>query len=405
MGKVRRKNQIRKNLILKALLDNKSLSFAQLKNHTGITLPVLTKMVNQLKKENLVVQLKEREIIQAGRPPQFYKLNKDAGFIVGIDIGRLFTNFILLDLEQNIIGEKRQPTFSFEDPLAHLNNLYLEVKSMVRSAKVPWTRLLGIGVAIPGIVRGRDGFSLTYLNFGNQSTSDVFSKKFNKPIHLEHDAKAMAIGELWMGKAKGCQNVLCLNLGWGVGLGIIIDGKIYYGNDGFTGEFGHLQVVPNGELCYCGKLGCLETVASGKALIRIAKEKILKGDKTILLDEEKFDVNNLDARDILEAANRGDQFSIELLERTGKYLGQGIGYLINIFNPEKIILGGGITVANPYLMDSIISTAMKQSLTHINKNVQFEISSLGFKAGAIGVTMLAVKDLFEVEHLNPTAYV
>lgn len=405
MGKVRRKNQIRKNLILKSLLDEKSLSLAELKNRTGITLPVLTNMVNQLKKEKLVIQLEEREITQAGRPPQIFKLNKDGGYIIGIDIGRLFTNFILLDLEQNIIEERRQSTFSLEDPIAFLDTLYLEVKSLINSAKVPWARLLGIGVAIPGIVRGRDGISETYLNFSNLSVRDVFSKKFNKPVHIEHDAKAMAIGELWMGKAKGCQNALCLNLGWGVGLGIIMDGKIYYGNDGFAGEFGHIQVVPNGELCNCGKLGCLETVASGKAITRIAREKILKGEKTILVEQENFNLDNLDARMILEAANKGDQFSIELLEKAGNYLGLGIGYLINIFNPQKIILGGGITFANPYLMNSIISTAMKQSLRHINKSVQFEISSLGFKSGAIGVAMLAVKDLFEVEHLNPTAYI
>ncbi len=215
----------------------------------------------------------------------------------------------------------------------------------------------------------------------------------------------MAIGELWMGKAKGYQNVLCLNVGWGVALGIIIDGKIYYGKDGFSGEFGHLQVVPDGELCYCGKRGCLETVSSAKAITRIAKEKIQGGEKTIILQNPGFDPEKLDAAAIIEAANKGDQFSIEILENAGKYLGLGIGYLINIFNPERIILGGGITRANPYIMDSIISTAMKQSLVHISKKVEFHISELGFKAGAIGVAMLAVKDLFEVEHLNPTAYV
>jgi glucokinase-like ROK family protein len=405
MGKVRGKIQIRKNLVLKALLDERPLSLTELRNRTGITLPVLTKIVNQLKKERLVVQVKERETLQAGRPPQIFKLNQNAGYIIGIDIGRLFTNFLLLDLEQNIIEERRKPTFSLDDPYVFLDNLYLEVKSIINVAKVSWSRLMGIGIAIPGIVRGREGISETYLSFENQSVREVLSKKFDKPVHIEHDAKAMAMGELWMGKAKGCQNALCLNLGWGVGLGIIIDGKIYYGNDGFSGEFGHLQVVPEGELCYCGKLGCLETVASGKALTRIAKNKILEGNKSIIIEEKNFDIDKLDARTILEAANKGDQFSIELLESTGKYLGQGIGYLINIFNPEKIILGGGITVANPYLIDSIISNAMKQSLTHINKNIEFEISSLGFKAGAIGVAILVVKDLFEVEHLNPAAYV
>ncbi|GMU96173.1 MULTISPECIES: ROK family protein [Ignavibacterium] len=405
MGKVRRKIQIRKNLVLKTLLNEKIQSLTELKNHTGISLPVLTNIIKQLKKENLVVQVKEKETIGAGRPPQVFKLNRKGGYIIGIDIGRTFTNFLLLDLEFNIVEERRKSTYSLDDPGVFLEEIFSEVKSIVTAAKLSWSQILGIGVAIPGIVRGQEGISETYLKFKNHSVRDAFTKKFKKPVHIEHDAKAMALGELWMGKAKGCQNVLCLNLGWGVGLGIIVDGKIYYGKDGFAGEFGHIQVVPDGDLCYCGKFGCLETVASGKALTRIAKNKLLNGQKSILNKEKDFDINKLDARSILEAANKGDQFSIELLETTGKYLGLGIGYLINLFNPEKIILGGGITVANPYLLDSIISTAMKQSLTHINKDVQFELSTLGFRAGAIGVAMLAVRDLFEVDHLNPTAYV
>ncbi len=405
MGKVRRKIQIRKNLVLKTLLNEKVQSLTELKNHTGISLPVLTNIIKQLKRENLVIQVKEKETFGAGRPPQVFKLNRKGGYIIGIDIGRTFTNFLLLDLEFNIVEERRESTFSLDDATLFLDEIFSEVKSLVNAAKLSWSQILGIGVAIPGIVRGQEGISETYLKFKNQSVRDAFTKKFKKPVHIEHDAKAMALGELWMGKAKGCQNVLCLNLGWGVGLGIIVDGKIYYGKDGFAGEFGHIQVVPDGDLCYCGKFGCLETVASGKALTRIAKNKILNGQKSILTKEKNFDINKLDARSILEAANKGDQFSIELLETTGKYLGLGIGYLINLFNPEKIIMGGGITVANPYLLDSIISTAMKQSLTHINKDVQFELSTLGFRAGAIGVAMLAVRDLFEVDHLNPTAYV
>ena len=405
MGKVRKKNQIRKNLILKTLLSKGELSLIELRNYTGISLPILINIVKQLKKEKLIVQIKEKESSGAGRPPQIIKLNKNGGYIIGIDIGRTFTNFLLLDLEFNIVEERRKTTFPLDDPNSFLENIYQEVKSIVTSAKVSWSHLLGIGVAIPGIVRGQEGISETYLNFKDRSVREAFTKKFNKPVHIEHDAKAMALGEIYMGKAKGCKNVLCLNIGWGVGMGIVIDGKLYYGKDGFAGEFGHIQVVPDGELCYCGKVGCLETVASGKALTKIAKNKILNGAKTILTESKNFNIDKLDARDILEAANKGDMFSIDLLEVMGKYLGLGIGYLINIFNPEKIILGGGITIANPYLLNSIISTAIKHSLTHINKNVQLEVSSLGFKAGALGVALLAVKDLFEVDHLNPAAYV
>jgi len=405
MGKVRRKNKIRRNLVLKALYDKGELSLTELCEETGITLPVLKKLISDLKRESLIVPCKIEKNGKTGRPPKKFKLNKDGGYIIGVDIGRLFTNFILLDLEQNIICEKRLQTFSLQEPDKFIQYIYDEVIGMVKTSKIPYKKLLGIGISIPGIVKSKEGRSETYLNFGEKTTREIFIEKFKKPVYIEHDAKAMALGELWMGSAKGCKNVLSLNIGWGIGLGIIIDGKLYYGESGFAGEFGHIQVVPGGELCYCGKYGCLETVASGKALTQLAREKIRQGVKTILTKDNNFNIENLDARDILEAANKGDQFSIDLIENSGRYIGLGIGYLINIFNPEKVILGGGITIANKYLINSIISSAMKYSLPHINKDVKFEISTLGVRAGAMGVAILAVKDLFEVEHLNPTAFI
>jgi glucokinase-like ROK family protein len=323
---------------------------------------------------------------------------------MGIDIGRLFTNFIILDFEHNILADVRKKSIPLSNDIGLIDKLEKEIKEVIGGAKLNWDKLLGIGISIPGMVKGRIGASETYFNFGEKSAKELFYERFQKPVHIEHDLQAMALGELWFGEAKNEKNVLCVNVGWGLGLGIILEGKVYYGEDGYAGEFGHIQAVPEGQLCYCGKKGCLETVSSSRAIVNTAKERILNGASTMLLNEFT-DIEQIDSKMVLEAANRGDQFSIEIVEEAGRYLGAGIAILINLFNPSLIILGGGVSSAAPYLNDSIKSNAMKHSLVQLNKNVIFVTSKLGNKAGALGVAMYLARDLFEVEHLNPTAYV
>ena len=214
-----------------------------------------------------------------------------------------------------------------------------------------WSKLLGIGISLPGMVKGKEGLGETYFNFGDAPAREILSKRFNKPVHIEHDLEAMAFGERWFGAAKEVNNALCVNIGWGLGLGIIIDGEVYYGENGYAGEFGHIQVVQDGELCYCGKRGCLETVASGRAITQIARDRISKDATTIMTKEQHLRIDQIDAEAVLKAASLGDQFSIEILEEAGRHLGAGIAILINLLNPALIILGGGVAMASPFLID------------------------------------------------------
>jgi len=406
-SKVDKKNEIRRILILRALLDNGPLSLTDLAKMTGMTLPVASNIVAHLRKKKQVVQSKEKSATQAGRPPSIVKLNGEAGFILGIDIGRLFTNFIILDLETNIVGDTRRKSITLSNDIKLIEDLEREIKVVLSEAKVSWSKLLGIGISLPGIVKvkGKEGLGETYFNFGDASAREILSKRFNKPVHIEHDLEAMAFGERWFGAAKEVDNALCVNIGWGLGLGIIIDGEVYYGENGYAGEFGHIQVVQDGELCYCGKKGCLETVASGRAITQIARDRIAKEATTIMTKDQHLRIDQIDAEAVLRAASLGDQFSIEILEEAGRHLGAGIGILINLLNPALIILGGGVSMASPFLLESVRAGAMKHSLVNSNRDVKFTISSLGNKAGALGVAVYLAEDLFDVERLNPSAYV
>ncbi|HXX65296.1 MAG TPA: ROK family transcriptional regulator [Bacteroidota bacterium] len=404
-SKVDKKNEIRRILVQRALLDHGPLSITDLAKMTGMTLPVASNIVSLLKKERLVVQSKEKNSNQAGRPPSIVKLNGAAGFILGIDIGRLFTNFIILDLETNIVGDTRRKSIALSNDIKLIDDLEREIKIVLSEAKVSWSKLLGIGISLPGMVKGREGLGETYFNFGDAPARELLSKRFTKPVHLEHDLEAMAFGERWFGAAKEVDNALCVNIGWGLGLGIIIDGEVYYGENGYAGEFGHIQVVKNGDLCYCGKRGCLETVASGRAITKIARDRISRDATTIMTTEQHLRIDQIDAGAVLKAASQGDQFSIEILEEAGRHLGAGVAILINLLNPALIILGGGVSTATPYLLESVRASAMKHSLVNLNRDVKFTVSSLGNKAGALGVAVYLAEDLFDVERLNPSAYV
>jgi glucokinase-like ROK family protein len=405
VGKVTQKNAIRRNLILRALLTNGQMSLTELKNETGITLPVVSKIIDALKKNNLVVDVDSFEQVQAGRPPSVVKINGSAGYIMGIDLDRIYTHFVVIDLEQKI-------TLSYDIKKSFLSNnetildeLEHEMLDALTSAKIDKSALLGIGISVPGIVNGPKGISKSYLNFGDRPLVEILTAKLKKPVHIEHDVKAMALGEIWFGNARGKENVLCLKVDWGIGCGIILNGRIYYGSDSYAGEFGHLNIQnTNGELCYCGKRGCLETVASGRGMIKKVKEKLAGGLDSLILKEIE-NSEDIDSRSIVEAANKGDQFALEILEEMAQYIGYGTGILINLFNPEIIILGGYIaSEAPPVFADIIRMNSVKRSLSQLNKNVVFSRSNLGKYGGALGVAMLAARDLFEIEHLNPSAY-
>jgi len=178
---------------------------------------------------------------------------------------------------------------------------------------------------------------------------------------------------------------------------MILNGKLYVGNSGFSGEFGHIQVDPEGELCYCGKIGCLETLASGTTMIRKAKKELEEGATSLLRTLAENDLENINSELILEAAQRGDQFAIGLLSNIGEHLGKGIAVLIHIFNPELIIVGGELTKADNYLIDPIQQNLNKYTISKIRRDAQIITSNLGNNAGLMGTVALVMNKVFSQE--------
>ena len=215
---------------------------------------------------------------------------------------------------------------------------------------------------------------------------------------MENDAKAKAVAEFRFGKAIGKQNVLVLHLGWGIGMGMILNGKPYGGARGFAGEFSHIPMTDErGYLCSCGKRGCLETVTSGSALNRLAIEAIEKGEMTLIKEMAHNKTANITPELILKAADKGDQFAISIISKIGFNLGKGISSLVQILNPEMIILGGPLSQAGSYLTTSIEQAMQQYTFAIIREGMELTISELGDDANLLGNVINVMESLFENE--------
>ena len=220
-------------------------------------------------------------------------------------------------------------------------------------------------------------------------------KKFQKPVYILNDAKSACLAEFRFGQANQKKNVLVISMDWGVGLGIIIDGKMHHGTSGFAGEFGHIPLIEDGLLCHCGKRGCLETEASGMALSRKVREGLEAGESSILGQFSKKDLEQMEPEKIIAAANKGDQFAINLLSEIGKNLGKGLAVLIQIFNPELIILEGKFSEAKQFITIPIQQSINTYCMAQLREKTQVSLSDLGQDSVLLGAVAAVMENIFK----------
>ena len=238
------------------------------------------------------------------------------------------------------------------------------------------------------------GYSYSRYNFEEMPLSEVLSEKLGLRVCIENDTRAMTYGEYIYGDCSKIDNLIFLNLSWGIGLGIIIDGKIYYGKSGFAGEIGHMVTYDNEIICHCGKKGCLETEASGRALVRKLIERLEAGANSLIADRYREN-KTITLDDIFEAIDSEDLLCIELVEDMGRELGRWLAGIINIFNPEKVILGGALSAVGDYILQPVMTAVRRYSLNLVNKDTKIVISQLGDQSGLIGSCATARRCAFD----------
>jgi predicted NBD/HSP70 family sugar kinase len=223
----------------------------------------------------------------------------------------------------------------------------------------------------------------------------MLSERLNMHVCIQNDTRSMTYGEFLRGAAAGKENALFINLSWGLGLGVIINGQVYSGKSGFAGEIGHVNVYDNEIMCHCGKKGCLETEVSGNAVHRVLIEQLAAGKNSVLLSKYEQDNASITLNDIIEALNKEDLLCIELMEDVGGKLGKYIAGLINIFNPELVVVGGTMSAAQEYVLQPVRQAVRKYSLNLVNRDSTVVCSKLGAKASLIGACLYARSVIFE----------
>ena len=374
-------------MIFKFLDQTESASINEISKEINISVPKTTSLITELIEEGLISDCGKFDST-GGRKANLYGLIGDAGFILGVDVKKYYINIGLLNFKKQLINQKSRIAFKLDNTAESLNQLIQIIQNFIKEVGIKKDKILSLGINLSGRINHTKGYSYTFFHFQEEPLSEIIQEKIGIKTYLENDSRAMAFGEFCNGEVNTEKNVLFVNLDYGIGLGILIDGKVYYGKSGFSGEFGHIPFFNNEIICHCGKKGCLETEASGNALLRKFKEKIKLGSTSSVLKKNKK-VEDISLTDLILAAQNEDVLIIELLAELGENLGKGLAVLINVFNPELIIIGGTLSETGEYLKLPIKSSINKYSLSLVNADTELKLSKLGEKAGIIGACLLA----------------
>ena len=388
------KNALIKKRIITHYIYNGSSTITDLSKELDLSIPTVTKFIGEMYEDGYINDYGKLET-SGGRHPSLYGLNPESGYFIGVDIKRFAVNIGLINFKGDMMELKMNIPYKFENTPEAQEELCRLISSFIKKAKVNTDKILNININISGRVNPESGYSFSQFNFSERPLAEVLTEKIGYQVCIDNDTRAMTYGEYLQGCVKGEKNIIFVNVSWGLGIGIIIDGKVYTGKSGFSGEFGHINVFDNEILCHCGKKGCLETEASGSALYRILLERVRKGESSILSDRIDSQNCSLTLDEIIEAVNKEDLLCIEIVEEIGQKLGKQIAGLINILNPELVIIGGTLSLTEDYITQPIKTAIKKYSLNLVNQDTVITVSKLKDKAGVVGACMLARSRMFE----------
>ena len=387
LNNIEGKNSILKKTILGLCINEGDYSIADLSKELNTSIPTITKLVGELIEDGFLEDL-GKQGTNGGRRPSIYGLNPAAGYFVGVDIRRKFISYAVTDFKGTLLYFHEMDDFSVQNSEESFREMCRHIKTQLTCNGIDPEKVLAYGFNLTGRVNNETGYCFTYFLGEDKPIAGVLENEMGRPVFVENDSRAMTYGEYLCGVANNETNMLFINVGWGLGMGMILDGKLSYGKSGFSGEIGHFPLLNNNQICHCGKIGCLETGASGSAIHRIFMEKLQAG-RSSTLSEAYNKGEYIHIEDILEAANEEDVLAIEVVEEIGSTLGRAIAGLINIFNPELIVIGGNVAQTKEYLLLPIKSAVQKHSLNIINSDTTIKFSKLGKKAGAIGSCLLS----------------
>ena len=378
--------------ILSILRKYELLSRIELSAISSLDKKTITNITKKLL-EDKQIEVVELRYEGMGRPKAMLGLRGDYCKCLGLDLGGTYISGVIINFKGEVVCSHTVDIFSEMEPDALLDISYELIDSLLEEADISMQDVSGIGISIPGFIDKETGLCVLSENIPewiNVPLQELFNKKYDKDIYIDNNSRLMALAELWYGKGREVKDFISFDLGLGIGCGIVIDHRIYAGASGKSGEVGHTIVEVDGPLCTCGRHGCIESLASGWALVMQAQEAIKKGVETNL-NEIKGQASAPTTDDISIAAQSGDEFCIGLLKHAGEYIGIGLANIIDLFNPSLVIINGKLYDNNPVLKESIQQTVKKQTMPQIYSDTQIVGSDIGVMATAIGAATLCLE--------------
>jgi len=387
--------------VLFSLLYRGNISRIQLAQETSLSATTITNLIDELIKQGIVTEdpqessrTSRREV---GRPRTALRLIPDSRYAVGVHIGigtyRVGVVNLCGEVHQNEIR-----TYDRHAPAEQvIGTIAEEVNQMIRSSQLETSRIIGVGVGAPGLTDYRTGVNIFAPNLGwrNLPLRDWFSARLNLPVVVDNNVRAMAVGENFFGMGRGVGSLAFVYGRVGIGAGIVIHNQLYRGASLNAGEIGHTVMIPDGgELCRCGRHGCLETLVSEEALIRQARSLAELNPNSLLasLLAQKTELNPIER--IFLAAREGDLGAIDLINRAARYLGLALANLVNILNPELIVLGGMFAQGKDLLLPITQKTVREVAMAPLGETVMIRATEHGWRAGMIGAAALALVTFF-----------
>lgn len=343
---------INRSKILEVIRTVGMISRINIARTTGLSQPLVTGLTADLIKEGLIIEKQSGEY-EGGRPPMLLALNPEGAFVVGVNLSITELNVVIVNFEGVVVASYAQSLKPIPHSVSEIAaSVVGAVQACIWEANFAKEQVSGVGIGIPGLVDPDSGNIRFLPNYGwqNVNLKELVQSKLNHPCYVDNSSNTLALAEQWFGEGKGVDNFLVVTIENGVGLGAVINGRIYRGEEGIAGEFGHITINPDGPECRCGKKGCVEAYAGKIAIMRDARQAVLDG----LWDCE--DAGHFTYEDVVRAAQNGADVLRRLFDRAGLMLGIGISHLITLFNPTKIIITGQAVGAGDLIFDAMYST-------------------------------------------------
>ena len=381
-----------KKKIIKELYFGGRLSCSEVAERIDKSFPLTARMLNELIEDGLVIE-RGYAASTGGRKPVMYSMKPDVMYMVAVALDQLITKIALIDLSNQYVGEITKTDIPLAGNPKALSILTDKIDEFINNVSVDKEKIIGIGIGMPGFVDAIKGANYTFLQTTGTTINQFISEKVKLPVFIDNDSSLIALAELRFGAAHNKRNAMVINASWGVGLGLILNGELFRGHNGFAGEFSHIPLFLNNKMCSCGKSGCLETESSLLVVIEKAQKALHDGKPSLL---NGLPANRVEqaCEMIIDAAGKGDKLAVELLSEAGYNIGRGVAILIHILNPEVVVLSGRGSLAGKIWQAPIQQALNEHCIPRLCANTEIKVSEFGYHAELIGAAAL-VMEYFE----------